>query len=510
MITKEELKEIAIGGLEKVMGLKEIKEAEVFVSYNGIDYTKINFTSHIPCNGVEQPLYFEMKGCSVRVILKDGKFGFGLESSLSKDAVLSAGKKATAIAYKDPFMYSLPKPLKEMPAISDYHDKRILESGGEVAVECGWKALDGLIETYKQGGFCAKDRIILNGDLKIIRELMAVASNTGIQASDVSTIMMAYLTTMLEKHNAKGTGWATGSRIDAFRPEDAGRMAALSAIKTINGKRIKSGVYEVILGPQAVTDLVDNFLSAGVDAEAMAAGQSPFTGKYKKQVVSPLLNVYDDGSIEGLASSKAYTCEGIPTKRISLIKEGKLIDFLSDYSTERIWNEKAKNEKVSDYREKLRELLGTSEIPKIEGRNGFRFSRDGRSYMAEPSAHFTNLFIEGAQKTPEEKFISGKILGNGVYIGRLWYTYPINGLAKADVTSTIIGDSYIVKDGKIIYPLKPNTVRVNDNFNRMFNNIKAVGDKQHGTIIWDSEGVVYTPYLLIKDVHLDNIAEFMG
>lgn len=512
MTKKEEIKEIAEKGLGKLLESqgKKIKEAEVFVSSNDIDVVKVNYTSDLPCNGVEQPAYSEVKGCSVRLILKNGNYGFAAESSLGVDAVLNAGKKAMQTAYDSPFDFSLPQP-REEKLMNPNYDPKLLHSRGQAAVDFGWKSLDGLIEVFKREGFKPEDKIVLNGDLTIIKEFMGIASTTGIKASEISTIMMAYLTTMIQKYEAKGTGWATGSFIDTFKPEDAGKRAAISALKVINGKRIKSGNYDVVLGPQAVTDLATHFLGPGVSAGAISFGYSPFIGGYGKQVVSPLLNVYDDGSIHGLAASKVYTCEGIPTKRTDLIKEGKLVDFLGCHSIASLWGIESEDPRIKDYQEKLKEFLGSSQIPKIGERNGFRFGAGGgRSHMGRPSISATNLFIEGTQTTNEAELVNGEKLGEGIYIGRLWYTYPIRQLSEGDVTSTVIADSYVIKNGRIAYPLKPNTVRLNDNFNRMFNNVVAVGDKQHGTIVWGSEEVVYAPHLLIKNVHLDNIAEFMG
>ena len=508
VMCEEELRKIADGGLERVMTLPDIKEAELFASSNDVDTTKINYTSDIPCNGVEQPSFDTSGGIGVRVVLKNGYYGVGVESSLSPEAALNAGRKAVEAAHLDPFMTLLPRPAEDNPKISNYHDQRVIDAGGEVAVDSGWRALDGAIDAYRQAGFKSVDRLLVSGDITSVREVMAIASSTGVKVSDISTVLMAYLTTMAQERNSKGTGWATGSSLDTFKPVDAGRMAAESAIRGVDGKGIDSGVYNVVFGPQAVTDLVVNFLVRGATAENIARGDSPFVGKFGQQAISELLRVYDDGSIAGLAASKAYTCEGLPTEKTVLIENGRLVGLLSTQDNAFSWSLDSIDERVIDYKKRLQGFLGTDQIPMLRGRNGFRFGRGGgRQYMGEPSANATNLFLEGTDPIPEGELVDGSRLENGIYIGRLWYTYPINGLAKADVTSTAIADSYIVKGGKIVGALRPNAVRVNDNFLGMFNRIEAVGHKNHGTIVWGAEEVVYAPHLLIREVHLDAVVE---
>ena len=43
-----------------------VREAEVFAAANGALLTRLNYTSHIPCNGVEEPKSTEAHGlCEV-------------------------------------------------------------------------------------------------------------------------------------------------------------------------------------------------------------------------------------------------------------------------------------------------------------------------------------------------------------------------------------------------------------------------------------------------------------
>ena len=84
-------------------------------------------------------------------------------------------------------------------------------------------------------------------------------------------------------------------------------------------------------------------------------------------------------------------------------------------------------------------------------------------------------------------------MGDGLYIGRIWYTYPVNGISAGDFSGTVVGDSYIIKDGRIGAPIKPNTLRMNENIHNVLNKILGIGTRRHGTVRWASDQVAWAP-----------------
>jgi PmbA protein len=97
----------------------------------------------------------------------------------------------------------------------------------------------------------------------------------------------------------------------------------------------------------------------------------------------------------------------------------------------------------------------------------------------------------------------------GLYVGRIWYTYAINGLRAGDFTCTVVGDSFIIRDGRLAAPLKANTVRINDNIIRVLDSVAGITKDARGTIVWAADEVVYTPEIAVTGVHVDAIAGFM-
>jgi PmbA protein len=117
----------------------------------------------------------------------------------------------------------------------------------------------------------------------------------------------------------------------------------------------------------------------------------------------------------------------------------------------------------------------------------------------------SNVVVEGSEPISREELF--RRVGDGLYIGRIWYTYPINGLRAGDFTCTVVADSYIIRNGRLVAPLKPNTIRINDNISTFLNNVVGVTRESKGTIVWAADQVVYTPEIAVSNVQVDAIAQ---
>ena len=140
-------------------------------------------------------------------------------------------------------------------------------------------------------------------------------------------------------------------------------------------------------------------------------------------------------------------------------------------------------------------------------RNGFRFARGGgRHFDSQPGIHPTNVLLPGDVDSTEAMC---RLVGSGIYIGRIWYTYPVNGLRAGDFTGTVVGDSYVIRDGKLAEPVKPNTLRINENIRTVLNGVIGVAKEGKPTLVWAADEIVYAPELAVEKVRLDAIAEYM-
>ncbi len=515
MITLATLKNTTEAGLRFLTRQKDVVEAEVFVAANATFTARLNYTSHIPCNGVEEPKSNESHGIGVRAVFRDPKgsrIGTGSEPGyLSVEGIRSALDKARRFAVHDPEFTTLPVPTAERRTLTKYHDPKALNLTDADLVHAGWQVVTQSLGTFLEGASphaLPKSEkklrdlgLIVGGDVTVLLERMAIGSTRLPKVqTDESTLITSFVTAMVERAGAKGSGYACRTHLNKFRGE-AGAEAARNALGATGGVRIKDGEYAVILGPQPVADLMNNLVLPSLSAASFYDCSSAFHGHLGRQVANETLTVYDHGALPGYMGSKGITCEGLPTGRTDLIKDGVLIGLLSSfYETERILRDPDGKEKLGVPPEDYKKAL----VP----RNGFRFSGSGgRRFDITPSVSPTNVIIEGRPPKSLQELL--REVRNGVYIGRIWYTYPINGLRAGDFTGTVVGDSFLIKDGKLAAPLKANTVRINDNIHNVLRNITGVAKKGRGMVVWAADEVVYAPEIAVSRLKLNEIAGYV-
>jgi len=526
LIPLAKLRRAAKDALAYLSAQDDVDQAEVFASANGNLTVRLNYTSHIPNNGVEEPKSVESHGLGLRVAFKSPrglKTGYASEpTGLSLEAVQRALVKARNGAVHDPEFVSLPKP--DVPHISEMgdltpaqnhpprpgpnlHDPAIMRLGNNRLVEAGWhmmergldvfQASEELLSLVSQPQELLNLGLILGGDAVFLQERMAIASTHMPRVqSDQSTMVMSFATAMVETRAAKGSGWSVDTHLASFDGAAAAE-AARNAISSMDGERLPSGDYRVVLGPQPLTEILEWVLLPGLRLDMFYAGASPFMGKLRQRVASERLSIYDHGAQPGLAGSKRITDEGLPTGRTDLIRDGVLVGLLSDYyNYQRILNDPQGREKLG--------VAPRSAASSIAPRNGFRAGNGGgRDFDSLPSIKPTNLLIEGQTPHSQEELLG--LVGDGIYIGRIWYTYPVNGIAAGDFSGTIVGDSYVIKDGRLGAPLKANTLRMNDNVFRVINGILGIGSQRRPTVRWSSDQVTWAPEVALAGFQLEEI-----
>ena len=114
--------------LEFLRHENDVADAMVFVSANEHVLCRLNYTSHILSNGVDEPKATQNFGTGLTVVFKDGSTGSGsAESSLTMAGAKEALAKARIAAVKDPEFYGLPKPEFGRRTLRDYHDTELME-----------------------------------------------------------------------------------------------------------------------------------------------------------------------------------------------------------------------------------------------------------------------------------------------------------------------------------------------------------------------------------------------
>lgn len=191
--------------------------------------------------------------------------------------------------------------------------------------------------------------------------------------------------------------------------------------------------------------------------------------------------------------------EGLPTGRTDLVRDGVLVGCLASwYEAQRLLRDPELPAKLG--------ATGAVAERAVVARNGFRFGGiGGRQFDTTPGIAASNVLVEGRDAVTLAELVER--VGDGLLVGRIWYCYAINGLAAGDFTCTVVGDSYIIRDGRIVAPLRANAVRIDDNIMRVLDHVIGIGKETRGTVLWAADEVVYAPAVAVDGVPVNEIGE---
>jgi len=128
-----------------------------------------------------------------------------------------------------------------------------------------------------------------------------------------------------------------GYTLDDIDIDSCINEAAEKTISHLKYSPIETGKYMICLSPEAFLTLLNAF-SSFFNARSILDGVSISTKDSIGDMISnPSLNLYDDGLHEENISSVPFDGEGTPTKRLCIINEGKLTNFIHSESTARVF-----------------------------------------------------------------------------------------------------------------------------------------------------------------------------
>ena len=125
--------------------------------------------------------------------------------------------------------------------------------------------------------------------------------------------------------------WMTVSRrLDGLEdPASVGRRAATRAVRKLGARPVKTCEVPVIFDELNARGLLAQAVGL-VSGYAVYRHQSCWADQLGEMVASDLITVIDDGRLPGGLGSKPFDGEGLPTRRKTLIGEGRLETWLLD------------------------------------------------------------------------------------------------------------------------------------------------------------------------------------
>jgi predicted Zn-dependent protease len=484
---------------------RDLAAFEIYCSSSEHRVARLNFTSDIPSRGLEEFKSLNADGFALRLVMSRDRHETASAAEagdLSLDAVRATIRRARTATVIDPHFPGLPAAPRKFSPPKDPAGAGDLMRARDAAIASGaWQIIGGAISAFESGvqPKMPHPGLVVGGDLSVIRDRIAVGTSTFADIrTDESAHFVASLTALVESLDTKGTATATGSSLDEMRRAGAklGREAVTRALKLRHGERPPPGDYRVVLGPQPVAEIINYMVLGSLTTGAFHSATSAYLGRFGAAVMDERLSLIDDPLAKSGPVRRRVTCEGLPSARTDLIRNGRLIGLLSNfYDSHRLLTDDHRSEKLGP---------GVSAEIEFPVHSGYRLGESSaRRYDAHPGSTGTNVIMRTRDGVDERDLIA--TVGDGIYIGRIWYTYPINGQRAGDFTCTVSGDSYVIRNGRIAAPLAPNCFRINANIEQVFTKPLAIGKRSETAVVWGSPEAYLVPALALEGIRLAQV-----
>lgn len=276
-----------------------------------------------------------------------------------------------------------------------------------------------------------------------------IANSKGVNISYESSYYSAHVTTLAQDDdgdNQMGWDYAGSRRLSDIDLRSIGEKAANSAIELLGSRKISPVKAPVILSPSVAVDFLD-ILSKSLSAESVQKQRSFLVGKINQEIISPIVDIIDDGTMAWGTGTCPVDDEGVPVRNKTLISGGILRSFIHN-----------------TYSAKKDGTVSTG--------NAVRGSSKG---LAGIDA--TNLYLKTAKGSSDNGLI--KSLSKGVMVLSAMGIHTANPVS-GDFSIGISG--LWIENGEAVYPFKEAVI--SGNILEMFKRVEATGNdlKFYGNI----------------------------
>ena len=205
-------------------------------------------------------------------------------------------------------------------------------------------------------------------------------------------------------------------------PEEVAATAARRALTLLDAVDAPTGRLPVVVGNGFGGVLLHEAVGHGLEADAIQKDASVYAGRLGERVAPEFVTAYDDGSRANAWGSEGVDDEGTPTRRTTVIEEGRLTSYLYD-------------------------LLRARKDDVDSTGNGRR-----ESFRHVPVPRMTNTFFAPGDASPDE-LIDGT--------GRGLYAVSFGGGQVEPATGDFVfgvSEGYLIENGKVTAPVRGATL----------------------------------------------------
>jgi PmbA protein len=396
------------------------------------------------------------EGVGVRVVV-DGRQGFAWAGSLEPDIVAETLAEA-----RDNAGFGSPDEYLGLPDPDD--------AAGARAVLDLWR--EGLLATPADDKVALAlelERAVLGADERIrgVRTVsygdgateMALANSLGVEATSRRTVCSISALTLAGEGvgTRTGYGFSVGREPSQLDVAEAAEMAAKRAVRLLGATQPKSRRLPVVFDPLVASSIL-GVISGALNGESVLKGRSMFAdrsgsrrrdrgdtprppGRLDEMVAGAHLSIVDDPTNPEAFGAAGYDSEGVPTRPVRLIENGKLARFLHNVHSGR------------------RSGTGTTGSAVRGG------------YRSTPGVGPRALHFEPGTASPEELLRRAE---GGLYVQSI--TGLGSGASPVTGDFSVGADGLMIRDGALAEPVREITVA--STFQRMLGELEVGNDLQ--------------------------------
>jgi PmbA protein len=131
--------------------------------------------------------------------------------------------------------------------------------------------------------------------------------------------------------------WTVARRLaDLEAPERVGRRAGERALRRLGSRRVRTQEVPVLFDPITAPSLLSHVVAC-VNGYSVYRETSFLATRMGERIASDLVTLIDDGRLPGGLGSRPFDGEGLPTRRTTILREGRLESWLLDaYSARKL------------------------------------------------------------------------------------------------------------------------------------------------------------------------------
>jgi TldD protein len=366
---------------------------------------------------VERPQGGRERGACVRVVSGDSTY-YGPVDGLAEEDLLRVAESASQALRAEARAPAALQSIARAPG----HEIEIRPE--EVEVE---RKADVLRACDERARGCAAEVTQASIGYAESRRQVEVFGSDGRAASDDRTRVRLGVQVVARRDGRVETGSDTRGRhagweLLAEDPALVAEKAARRALTLLDAVDAPTGRLPVVVGNAFGGVLLHEAVGHGLEADAVQKRASVYAGRLGEQLAEPFVTAYDDGIRANEWGSDGIDDEGTPTRRNTVIEEGRLTGYLYDLVTAR--------------------------------RDGAEPTGNGRreSFRHLPVPRMTNTYFAPGDATPDE------LIGE---VERGLYAVSFGGGQVEPATGDFVfgvSEGYLIEDGQVTAPVRGATL----------------------------------------------------